>query len=92
MSKKQVVLKIYGRVQMVLFRDSTKKKAQKLGLTGLVSNQSDGTVKVIAEGEEKKLEKLIKWCYNGPMLAKVDKIDIDWQKATGQFEKFEIKY
>jgi acylphosphatase len=90
--KKQVVLKIYGRVQMVFFRDSTRRKARKLGLTGWVSNESDGTVKVVAEGEEKKLEELIKWCYNGPMLARIDKIDVEWQKATGQFERFEIKY
>lgn len=92
MSKKQVILKIYGRVQMVLFRDSTRRKAKQLGLTGWVSNESDGTVKVVAEGEEKKLEELIKWCYNGPALAQVEKIDIDWQEATGQFEGFEIKY
>jgi len=92
MSKKQVILKIYGRVQMVLFRDSTRKKARQLGLTGWVSNESDGTVKVVAKGEKRKLEELIKWCYNGPITARVDKIDIDWQKATGQFDNFEIKY
>ena len=89
---KRVILKIFGRVQGIFFRDSTRRKARKLGLTGWVSNESDGTVKVMAQGEEEKLEALIKWCYNGPMLARVDKIDIEWQEATGQFEKFEIKY
>lgn len=92
MNKKQVILKIYGRVQGIFFRDSTRRRARKLGLTGWVSNESDRTVKVVAEGEEKKLEELIKWCYNGPMLAQVEKIDIQWQEATGQFEGFEIKY
>ena len=90
--EKRVILKIYGRVQGVFFRDSTRRKARKLGLTGWVSNESDGIVKVVAEGEEKKLEEFIDWCYNGPIIARVEKIDIDWQKATGQFEKFEIKY
>ena len=89
---KQIILIIHGRVQGIFFRDSTRRKARKLGLTGWVSNESDGTVKVMAQGEEEKLEALIKWCYNGPMLARVDKIDIEWQEATGQFEKFEIKY
>ncbi|MFH1671755.1 MAG: acylphosphatase [Candidatus Portnoybacteria bacterium] len=96
---KRVILKIYGRVQMVMYRDSTQRKASKLGLVGWVRNEDDGSVKVVAEGKEKDLEKLIDWCYNGPMLAKVDKIGIDWQKATpkktgqaGQFNKFEIKY
>ncbi len=89
---KQIILIIHGRVQMVLFRDSTKRKARQLCLTGWVGNKSDGTVKIIAEGEEKKLAELIKWCYNGPIIARVDKIDIQWQEATGQFDKFEIKY
>ena len=89
---KRVILKIHGRVQGIFFRDSTRRRARKLGLTGWVSNESDGTVKIMAQGEEEKLKELIKWCYNGPMLARVDKIDIEWQEATGQFEKFEIKY
>lgn len=89
---KQIILIIHGRVQMVFFRDSTKRKAKQLGLTGWVRNEPDRTVKVVAEGEEKKLAELIKWCYNGPIIAKVDKIDIQWQEATGQFDKFEIKY
>jgi len=61
-------------------------------LTGWVSNQEDGTVKLVAEGKQEDLEKLIKWCYNGPIIARVDKIDVQWQEVTGQFDKFEIKY
>ncbi|MBU1255530.1 acylphosphatase [Patescibacteria group bacterium] len=90
--KKQVILKIYGRVQMVMFRDSTRQKAKKLGLVGWVINKPDGTVKVVAEGEEKDLKQLIDWCYNGPMLAKVIKVDIEWKESTDQFNKFNIKY
>lgn len=86
------MLVIHGRVQGVLFRDSARRQAKKLGLVGWVANQSDGTVKIVAEGEEAGLNQLIKWCYNGPVLAKVNKIDIQWQEATGQFEKFEIRY
>ncbi len=90
--KERVILIIHGRVQGVFFRDSTRRRAKKLGLIGWVSNQEDGTVKVVAEGEQEDLEKLIKWCYNGPIIAKVDKIDIQWQEATGRFNNFEIKY
>jgi len=89
---KRIVLKIYGRVQMVLYRDSTRHQAKKLGLTGWVSNQDDGTVKVVAEGDKNDLKKLVDWCYNGSILAKVKKMDVDWQEATNQFDKFEIKY
>lgn len=89
---KRVILTIQGRVQGVFFRDSARRRAKKLGLTGWVSNQDDGTVKVVAEGKQEDLEKLIKWCYNGSKLARVDKVDIQWQEATGQFNNFEIKY
>lgn len=89
---KRLNLKIYGRVQMVFFRDSTRRRAIKLNLVGLVANQEDGTVQIIAEGQEENLKQLIKWCYNGSILAKVDKIDINWQEATNQFDKFKIKY
>ncbi len=89
---KKVILIIHGRVQGIFFRDSTRRRARKLGLTGWVSNESNRTVKVTAQGEEEKLKELIKWCYNGPILAQVDKIDIEWQEATGQFSNFEIKY
>ncbi len=89
---KQAILIIQGRVQGVFFRDSARRQARKLGLTGWVGNQDDGTVKVVAEGKEAGLNQFIKWCYNGPMIARVDKIDIKWQEAAGQFEKFEIKY
>lgn len=89
---KRVTLKIYGRVQMVFFRDYTRRKAKELNLVGWVINQDNETVQVVAEGKEENLKQLIKQCYNGPILAKVNKIDINWREATGQFDKFEIKY
>ncbi len=89
---KRVILKIHGRVQMVLFRDSTCRRARKLGITGEVTNNSNGTVTVVAEGSENKLKELIQWCYNEPILARVEKIDIEWESATGQFKDFKIKY
>ena len=89
---KKIILKIYGRVQLVMYRDSARRQARKLNLVGWVMNKSDGTVELIAEGEEENLKQFIDWCYNGPILARVDKIDISWQEATGQFKKFNIKY
>jgi acylphosphatase len=90
--RKQVMLKIYGRVQMVFFRDSARREAEKLKLVGWVRNEPNGTVRIVAEGEEARLKQLINWCYNGPILAKVTKIDAKWQRATGQFKEFEIRY
>ncbi|MBU1137263.1 acylphosphatase [Patescibacteria group bacterium] len=89
---KQVILKIYGRVQMVMFRDFVQRKAKKLDLLGWVRNQDDSAVKVVAEGEEKNLKELIDLCYNGSILSRVDKIEIEWREATGGFDKFKIQY
>ena len=55
-NSKQIVLKIYGRVQMVMFRDSTQRQAKKLKLVGWVINEPDKTVKIVAEGKEKNLK------------------------------------
>ena len=87
-NSKQIVLKIYGRVQMVMFRDSTQRQAKKLKLVGWVINEPDKTVKIVAEGKEKNLKQLIDWCYNGSILSRVDKIDIKWKEPTGQFNRF----
>ena len=89
---KRITLKIYGRVQRVFFRDSTRRKAKKLGLNGWVRNEKDGTVMIIAEGEEKGLKELINWCYNGSMLARVEKVEAEWNKASNEFRNFKIKY
>lgn len=91
-SMKRVNLKIYGRVQGVFFRDSVKRKAKGLGLTGWVKNEADRTVKIIAEGEEKNLKEFIDWCYNGPILARVDQVEVEWQEGEGEFDGFEIIY
>ncbi len=90
--KEQVRLVVSGRVQGVFFRDSARRKAKKIGLVGWVMNQEDGTVKIMAEGEKDKLEEFIQWCYNGPIMAKVDKVKEEWKTAQEKFDKFEIRH
>lgn len=90
--KKRVGLKMYGRVQGVFFRDSSQRKAKELNLTGWVKNEPDGTVQIVAEGEEKDLNELIKWCRaGGTEYGRVDKVDIEWLESTGQFDDFVVK-
>ena len=101
--QKQAILKIYGKVQGVFFRDFSRRKAKELNLSGWVKNEPDGTVQIIAEGEEKGLKELFEWCKNatpasdhreggqGPNHAKVDKVDVEWFNPTDQFNDFLIK-
>jgi acylphosphatase len=44
------------------------------GLTGWVRNRSDGSVEVLAMGEEQQLEALWQWLHKGPALAKVESV------------------
>jgi len=89
---KHVQVKISGQVQGVFFRANTQKIAQSLGLKGFVKNEPDGGILIIAEGEQEKLEELVKWCHQGPSRAMVEKIDISWQEPKQKFKNFEIKY
>lgn len=82
---------VRGKVQGVFFRASTKEKANELGLHGFVRNQSDGTVYLEAEGTEENLDKLVKWCNQGPPNAVVTNIKVEEAKWMN-LKKFEIRY
>lgn len=81
---------VSGQVQGVLFRQNTKAKAEKLGLTGWVKNTDDGKVEITAEGDKEKLDELIMWCRKGSLFAKVDKVEVKWKRNLGVFGNFEI--
>lgn len=89
---KRLNITIFGEVQGVFFRTNTQAMAKELGLTGWVRNETDGAVKILAEGDEEKLEKLIKYCQGGPKFAKVQRVEVKWEEGTGEFDGFEIKY
>lgn len=65
--------------------------ALKLDLTGCARNASDGTVKIIAEGQEENLEELINWCQTGSPFAKVERVEVEWKEATGCFKNFMVQ-
>ncbi|MFC1721071.1 acylphosphatase [Patescibacteria group bacterium] len=92
MEQKRLECKITGRVQLVMFRDFTNRSAQKLGLTGIVKNMPDGSVYVLAEGEEEKLRELIEKLQSGPTFARVDEVKERWSQATGGFKNFSIDF
>jgi len=89
---KRVKLKMVGLVQGMGYRYLSSKEAKKRGLTGYVTNLSDGSVEIVAEGQEEDLNDFIRWCYNGVGLAQVNSIDQTWQEATGEFKGFMIKF
>jgi len=89
---KRLECQIFGRVQMVMFRDFTQRKAKALGLVGAVKNLPDDSVWAAAEGEEEKLKTLLDELKKGPILAKVERVEEKWLEATGEFKDFKILY
>ena len=66
---------VSGRVQGVFFRASAREEAVRLGLTGHARNLADGTVEVVACGEDAALAQLESWLAHGPPLARVGRVE-----------------
>lgn len=82
---------IKGRVQGVYFRYNTLTKAEEYHLAGWVRNRSDGNVEMVCEGMEDDINKMIRWCKQGPERAYVREVETDWKEYTGEFNVFEIR-
>jgi acylphosphatase len=83
---------IHGDVQGVGFRYWTRRQARKLGLTGYVRNQWNGTVEVVAEGQRTPLRHLLGLLGQGPHPASVQQVNAEWRRATGRFRSFRVRF
>ena len=90
--QKQLKAIVHGYVQGVSFRYFTHRAANRLGVTGWVANQPDGTVVVVAEGEEAALQGLLEFLHEGSPAARVSQVEERWAEATGAFSKFSVRY
>lgn len=66
---------ISGRVQGVFFRESTRREAEPLGLSGHAVNLPDGRVEVVAHGSREALDQLESWLHSGPPAARVSSVE-----------------
>jgi acylphosphatase len=73
---------IEGRVQGVFFRESTRRQAEPLGITGFAKNMADGSVQVLACGEAGALNRLTEWLKTGPPMAEVERME--WIKSSSK--------
>lgn len=78
---KHVVIVVFGRVQGVYFRATTKQQADKLGVSGWVRNRRNGTVEISATGSEEQLRSLISWCHEGPVYSEVTEVKVVWSEV-----------
>lgn len=90
-SVRKLVVEVFGRVQGVGYRYFVRTAANRLGVTGWVRNDRDGSVRVEAEGSELRLNQLLEAMRHGPSLASVHDVRCDWQDARGADSEFTIR-
>ncbi len=82
---------VSGRVQGVGFRYATYREATRLNLSGWVRNLPDGRVEAAFEGEEDAVRELGEWCREGPIGARVRRVDVFSEAPTGEAGGFQIR-
>ncbi len=88
---KHLNIKIFGRVQRVIFRRSARRKARRLNIKGFARNEIDDSVYIEAEGEEENLKQFLDWCRKGPFFAKVEKVEFEFMPNIKNFNDFVIE-
>lgn len=89
---KEIECIIHGRVQAVTFRAFAKVHADKFGIVGTAENMPDGSVRIVAQGDEKSLETFVEELRKGPEPARVTDIDVTERNERGQYPSFSIIY
>ena len=89
---KQIHTIVTGFVQNVGFRKFVRYEARKLSLTGWTRNLEDGTVEIMAVGEEETLKKLLEKIQRGPHLSQVDNVHTEWDDVQEVFTEFVIRH
>lgn len=74
---------VHGLVQGVFFRDTVRRRAQTMGISGWVRNNLDGTVEAVFEGEQGAVEGLVAFCHEGPRGARVDRVEVAAEDREG---------
>jgi acylphosphatase len=83
---------VRGRVQLVMYRDFAARTAGHLNIAGTVRNLPDGTVEIVAQGEQIVLTAYLEKLNHGPLLSKVEHIDVAWRELKEVMDGFSILY
>jgi acylphosphatase len=92
MDKVRAHLFIRGRVQGVGYRSFVVHLAYSLGLDGWVKNVIGGGVEAVFEGDKAAIEAAIKKCQEGPVMAIVSDIDVNWNDTLEGLSGFDVRY
>ena len=79
--RRRVVVR--GDVQGVFFRDSTRREAERRGVSGWAENRADGAVEAVFEGSPADVDALVDFCRSGPPSAEVRDVEVSEEEPTG---------
>jgi acylphosphatase len=88
---KAVAVRVTGRVQGVSFRWYAVQEAARLGVSGWVGNEPDGSVAAHIEGDDAAVDAMVDWCHHGPSYASVRHVAVLEARPTGA-DAFDIRY
>jgi acylphosphatase len=85
----KVNIKVYGRVQGVGFRFTSKQAADQIGVSGIVRNESDGSVYAEAVGTKDQVEEFIHALAKGPSpAATVERVVVEYDEDIHDHQGF----
>lgn len=85
---------VTGRVQGVWFRESTRRRAQALGVGGYVRNLPDGRVEAVFEGDAEAVKAALEFVSHGPPHADVKDVAVEHEPCsaeTGEHAEFQVR-
>jgi len=82
---------VRGRVQGVSFRWYAVQEARRLGVTGWIRNDPDGSVRCHVEGDDAAVDAMVEWCHHGPSYASVRRVAVAEARRIGS-DAFDITY
>ena len=89
--KKRLHAFFSGSVQGVGFRFTTERMARKFPVVGFVKNLPNGQVELVVEGEEESLKEFL-GAVREAFHSYVQEVETQWDKATGAFKDFGIRF
>ena len=92
MGIKTAHIRVRGLVQGVGFRFFVRRLAHSIGINGWVRNCPDGSVEIMAEGEDGLVNDFIKAVRVGPSFGNVKEMSVDFTDSPSFFTTFEIRF
>jgi acylphosphatase len=90
--EKRIQVVVQGRVQGVGYRFFAQHQAVLYQLTGFVGNRIDASVVLEAQGEKVKLEAFLEQLKEGPRLAQVETVNVEWRTPEQDEGEFQIRF